>query len=253
MLKKVCKIFNAGLTVRQEQRDDGQSDTIITGRAIVFDEYQKARDSWGDNFYERISSSVQTTNFSGIHLLYNHNYDTVLGREGKNVTIQMTNRGLDFEWVVPKTSKAQEIATLVRQGVIDGCSFGFYIEDQTWEERNDTLYRTIEKIELLEITITPIPFYTSTYVRTDENLRINDVKKEVKQSDEKETSSKASSEKASSKKGDTEKVIIESEFRAILLSVRKKRALELLAIRFKDTDTDIEDVYKNLLTKEETE
>lgn len=165
------------LTMTTEKRSDGSNESVIKGRAIVFDEFQEARDYWGDTFYEQISSSVRNNlKTKDIFLLYNHNYDNVIGRESVNVDITVSENGLDFEWRVPSTQMAQDVAQMVRSGMVQGCSFGFIINDQKWEERDGDYFRTISDIELHEITITPIPFYKSTYVRSDVKLRDEQLK-----------------------------------------------------------------------------
>lgn len=162
------------LTLKTEQRSDGSSESVIQGRAIVFDEFQEARDYWGDVFFEQISSSVRNNlETKDIFLLFNHDYANVIGRESVNVDITVSESGLDFEWRVPNTTLAQDVANMVRSGMVDGCSFGFIINDQKWEERDGDYFRTITDIELHEITITPIPFYKSTYVRSD--IKIGDL------------------------------------------------------------------------------
>ncbi|MGL4521439.1 MAG: HK97 family phage prohead protease [Bacilli bacterium] len=230
---KKYNIFSRGLKVNDSKRDGSDDAIVITGRAIVFDEYQRAIDYWGDVFYERINSkirnSVETEN---IHLLYNHDYGTVLGRSGVNVDIELNGDGLDFSWTVPNTEKAREIATLVRAGIIDGCSFGFYITDENWEEKDGTMFRTINAIDLREITITPIPFYESTYVReSDRNAlpRVRDLKPE---------------ETPIEPEPDIEPVDeLDPELRDALQTVTPKFALELLSLRFGE-DADVHALYE---------
>ncbi len=229
------KYFAPGQTLKVDvsKRDDGADDFIITGRAIVFDEYQEAQDWYGDTFYERISSRALTLeNTRDIHLLFNHDYNEVLGREGRNVTVELTSNGLDFEWRVPATDRAREIATLVRQGIIDGCSFGFYIKDETWSKVDETYYRTIDALDLLEITITPIPFYKSTFVRNNADLPKT---REIEIADQPEEDNNNAPDE------------IEPEFRVILQKVSEQRAYELLALRYPEkAREELKEVYTNL-------
>lgn len=228
-------IFSRGLKVNDTKRDGSEEAIIITGRAIVFDEYQRAVDYWGDVFYERINSAIRNSvDTENIHLLYNHDYASVLGRSGVNVDIEMTGDGLDFSWTVPNTEKAREIATLVRAGIIDGCSFGFYITDEDWEERDGIMFRTINTIDLREITITPIPFYESTYVRESDRSalpRVRDMK----------------THEAEAPVIEPVEDELEPELREAVQTVGRKFALELLTLRFGET-ADVDTMYNNYMT-----
>jgi hypothetical protein len=56
----------------------------------------------------------------------------------------------------------------IERGDVDGCSFGFITQNDTWEELGDgTVVRTLLDIDLDEISITPFPAYPATSV----NLR----------------------------------------------------------------------------------
>lgn len=160
-----------------EQRSDGKSETIIKGRAIVFDEFQEATDWSGEVFYEQISSDIRSSMVTkDIFLLHNHDYNQLLGREGRNVTVSVSEKGLDFEWTVPTTSLATDVVSLIRSGCIEGCSFGFYINEDSWEQRDGMYFRTISEIELHEITITPIPFYKSTSVNERSDIKLKELR-----------------------------------------------------------------------------
>jgi uncharacterized protein len=148
-----------------ETRSQADTDPKITGRAAVYGEFQLLIDMWGDHFYERIQKGALTETLAGDHDIFalkNHNWNEILGRTGTNLTLSDQENGLYFELVPNHSTLGRDILEDVRSGLIQGCSIGFRIVDQEWEERKGEWFRTITGLELREITLTPIPAYTST-------------------------------------------------------------------------------------------
>lgn len=148
-----------------EERAKGDGGNKITGFAAVYDEFTEIRDLWGDTFHERIVKGAFKDTLSDGHdifALHNHNWNKVIGRTGANLVLEDRENGLYFDLVPNQTSLGRDMLEDVRSGLIKGCSFGFRIVDQDWEERDGTWFRTINKAELSEITLTPIPAYSQT-------------------------------------------------------------------------------------------
>jgi uncharacterized protein len=148
-----------------ETRSQADTDPKITGRAAVYGEFQLLMDMWGDHFYERIQQGALTETLAGDHDIFalkNHNWNEILGRTGTNLTLSDQENGLYFELVPNQSTLGRDILEDVRSGLIQGCSIGFRIVDQEWEEQKGAWFRTITELELREITLTPIPAYTST-------------------------------------------------------------------------------------------
>ena len=82
------------------------------------------------------------------------------------MSLRTDDTGLYFEIDLPNTTKGNDIAELVRTGIVGGCSFGFTIADQDLDFQRDGLpLHTITQIgKLFEITFTPIPAYPTTEV-----------------------------------------------------------------------------------------
>ena len=99
--------------------------------------------------------------------LFNHDWDKPLGKVGKNLTLSQDERGLKFDLELPNTSYANDLIENVRSGIVEGCSFGFTIADDSWTRSEDggLPSRVIERVgELFEITLTHIPAYPTTEV-----------------------------------------------------------------------------------------
>jgi HK97 family phage prohead protease len=148
-----------------ETRAQGDAGTKITGLAAVYDEFTPLTDWWGDTFYERIEKGALKDTLADGHDIFalkNHNWNDVLGRTGANLVLENRDDGLYFELTPNNSTLGRDMLEDVRSGLIKGCSIGFRIVDQYWEERDGDWFRTITKLELREITLTPIPAYTST-------------------------------------------------------------------------------------------
>lgn len=148
-----------------EIRKDGSSGNQIFGRAAVYNEFVQLKDWWGDIFYERIDSKALDDTLADNHeilALRHHNVDAILGRTGVNLKLDSREDGLHFELQPNNSTAGKDILEDVRSGLIKGCSIGFRIIEQEWEERDGEWFRTIYKLDLIEISLTPIPAYTAT-------------------------------------------------------------------------------------------
>jgi uncharacterized protein len=137
---------------------------IISGYAAVFN----SKTSIGDFFEEVIAPGAfaRTISENGdIRALFNHNWDHVLGRT-KNGTLKVEEdtRGLKFEVELPNTSMARDLAESLRRGDINQCSFGFYATNDTWDYSVEPAVRTLNEVELYEISVVSIPAYEDTEV-----------------------------------------------------------------------------------------
>jgi len=148
-----------------ETRSEGENTNKVIGYAAVYDEFTKITDRWGDSFHEKISRDAAKTSLEDGHEVFalkNHNWDMVLGRTGANLILKNDDKGIYFELTPNNSTLANDLKEDVRSGIIKQCSIGFRILDQEWEEKEGEYFRIIKEIELFEITLTPIPAYTST-------------------------------------------------------------------------------------------
>jgi hypothetical protein len=103
--------------------------------------------------------------------LYNHDWSCLMGSTADNMTLEKKTDGLYFEFTPKGFEFDRRIVEFVKSGTIDGCSIGFRIARGAdgipmvrWDYKDEVWYRVIEKIDLYEITFTPIPAYESTNV-----------------------------------------------------------------------------------------
>ena|SRR5699024_485975 len=145
--------------------------------------------SVGD-FHEQINerafdNSLKSNN--NIFILYNHSWDHILGStRNESLKLYKDNDGLRFKFT-PKadTSYLRDIKELVKNNEISGMSFGFRVNEDTWktdEEGRDV--RTVLDVDLMEVTITPIPFYSSSEVSLRSYEAFKEEQRKAKQTED---------------------------------------------------------------------
>lgn len=153
---------STGLNLRYVNSDDEDKRTL-SGYAIKFGDVTTI----GDQFRERVdSTALEGVDMSNTFALFNHDWNTPLGRAGRNMNLTIDEEGLRVDIELPKTTAAQDLTELVKNDIVSGMSFGFTIADDTWTRNHEELpLRTIEQIErLFEVTFTPVPAYPTTEV-----------------------------------------------------------------------------------------
>jgi uncharacterized protein len=171
--KKETRIVD--ITNLQTRDGTGNEPVVISGYAAVFN----SKTSIGDFFEEVIAPGAfaRTISENGdIRALFNHNWDHVLGRT-KNGTLKVEedNRGLKFKVELPNTSLARDLAESLRRGDINQCSFGFFATNDTWDYAVEPAVRTLNEVELYEISVVSIPAYEDTEV----SLRSKEIDEQV--------------------------------------------------------------------------
>lgn len=101
-----------------------------------------------------------------IHALWNHSYATTIGRNlSGSLTLKEDEVGLYFELIPANTSAGRDVLELVRRGDVSGCSFGAIAVKDDWTPQGDGTYlHDVYELDLLEVTVTPIPAYPQTEV-----------------------------------------------------------------------------------------
>jgi uncharacterized protein len=176
--KKETRIVD--ITNLQTRDGTGNEPVVISGYAAVFN----SKTSIGDFFEEVIAPGAfaRTISENGdIRALFNHNWDHVLGRT-KNGTLKVEedNRGLKFEVELPNTSLAKDLAESLRRGDINQCSFGFYATNEAWDYAVEPAVRTLNEVELYEISVVSIPAYEYTEVALRSKEIDGQVEKRIK-------------------------------------------------------------------------
>ncbi len=101
-----------------------------------------------------------------IELRFNH--DKIIGDTTKNLELYEDNIGLYARAIISDT----QVIEKAQRGELRGWSFGFIAEGETWDKEGELDRRTLEDIDLKEVSIldkTPAYFGTSVEVRGEES------------------------------------------------------------------------------------
>lgn len=137
---------------------------LLSGYAIVFNS-----PSENMGFIETVGShALDDVDLSNVFALYNHDFNNVLGKTGKNLTLNVDEKGLSFSLELLPSD--EHIFELVKDGIINKMSFGFIVDKDNWQ---DETHRTILKIkELQEISLVPLPAYEGTDITAKRSLEM---------------------------------------------------------------------------------
>lgn len=156
------EIEKRGGTLGVETRADNGKRTL-TGYAAVFNSDAVIHDF----FVERIAPGA----FAGavanadVRALVDHNMGRVIGRtKSGTLRLREDERGLLAEIDVPNTTDGNDLWELVERGDISGMSFGFRATKQEWDETGDMPVRTIQDLELFEVSAVAFPAYDDTTI-----------------------------------------------------------------------------------------
>lgn len=137
---------------------------LLSGYAIIFNS-----PSENMGFIEAVDSkALDDVDLSSVFALYNHDFNNVLGKTGKNLSLNVDEKGLSFDLELLPSD--EHIFELVKDGIINKMSFGFIVDKDDWQ---DSTHRTILKIkELQEISLVPMPAYTGTDITAKRSLEM---------------------------------------------------------------------------------
>lgn len=148
-----------------ELRAEGRT---ITGYAAKFNTLS------GDlgGFFEQIApGAFDLANSHSVILNYDHDDQSILGRtESGTLKLTQDDIGLLFECELPAKSPKVDVdglIELISRGDLRGCSFAFTVADDgdEWSTTDDgQRLRTLTKVVLYDVCVTPCPAYLDTEV-----------------------------------------------------------------------------------------
>lgn len=117
---------------------------------------------WGGLFHEEISTSVtvRMRDAQSLPMMWRH--DEVIGSWSKDITYSPA--GLEMSGRVSDTTLGRDVLTLLRDGASTGASIGFRVLASHQETRDSVTVDVIDEMELLEVSLTPIPAYAGAAV-----------------------------------------------------------------------------------------
>jgi HK97 family phage prohead protease len=104
-----------------------------------------------------------------VRALFNHDSNIVLGRtKSGTLTLREDDKGLFYDVNPPNTQAANDVRELIQRGDVSGSSFGFTVEDETWDDsevkRGKLPLRIIRKASLFDVSPVTFPAYEATSV-----------------------------------------------------------------------------------------
>ena len=103
-----------------------------------------------------------------IRCLIEHSDQRLLART-KNGSLRFDDQadGLHFEFDAPETTEGEDILTMTRTGLVNGCSFGMIVMQENYAYEDGEEVRTIIEARLLEVSLVlSMPAYPETVVYT---------------------------------------------------------------------------------------
>jgi hypothetical protein len=151
------------INVDMEVRSSEDGKTIVEGYAARFNE----ETTIGGRFAERIAPhAFDDADMSQTVALFNHDYNMPLARMGQGLELEVDENGLKYRFELGEQTYAKDLAINIREGIVATSSFGFTIEDDSWEKRDDGLnLRTINSVNVLyDVSPTTQGAYDTTEV-----------------------------------------------------------------------------------------
>lgn len=165
-MDKEIRMFN--FEVRAEDTDRGHT---ITGRPIVFGQMTDL--GWYDEVIER--GALDETDLKDVRLLVNHNVDMIPLARSRNNTENSTMRlmpdenglGIRADLDTENNADAKSLFSAVSRGDIDGMSFMFTVEKDSWDDPDsDHPTRHILSIRrVFEVSAVNFPAYSRTSIQ----------------------------------------------------------------------------------------
>ncbi len=151
-------------SIRAMTDGEGEKKLELSGYFAVFND---PTELW-DGVYEQIApEAFNKTLDADIRALYDHDTAKVLGRT-KNGTLSLKTDKHGLYGTItlnPDDTDAVNLYRRVERGDIDQCSFGFYINEETSEKRDDgTDLLTVNDVTLLEVSVVTFPAYANTSI-----------------------------------------------------------------------------------------
>ena len=144
----------------------------IVGYAAVFDSL--SLDLGG--FVEKIAPGAFTETLKrsdDVVALFDHEIAKLLGRSTSGtLRLSEDSKGLKVTIAPPDTATGREVVELLGRGDLSKMSFSFRTVGDSWETRGELPVRTLERVNLVDISVVVFPAYPSTSVGLRSGLQL---------------------------------------------------------------------------------
>ena len=136
----------------------------IKGYAAVFDKRSEDLGGW----FETIAPGAfgeSLKNGADVRALVEHDSRGLLGRNtAGTLKLKEDKTGLSVEIDAPDTTAGRDVVESIKRGDLSGMSFGFSTIDDHWETQDGEELRTLEAVELFDVSVVAYPAYPDTSV-----------------------------------------------------------------------------------------
>lgn len=154
--KRFYKTFNP------EIRKVGDEEKMhIEGKAVAFN----SPETYGGETEVISEHALDNADMSDVVLRYNHNDTNYTLARTRNHSLELEVRedGLYFSAELIPTTTNKDAYLMVKEGLLDKCSFAFTIDEDEYDKKQHL--RTITKIgKLYDVALVDFPFYNDTMV-----------------------------------------------------------------------------------------
>ncbi|PPA71914.1 HK97 family phage prohead protease [Jeotgalibacillus proteolyticus] len=161
MNERQMRSFEVDLTTRAEPE---HGEMIIEG---YFALYNSETELWPGAYEEIAPGAFDGITANDVRALINHDTGKVLARTASNTLIlRVDDRGLWGQIRINENdSEAVNLYQRVKRGDVDQCSFGFLVEEESSDYRDDgTVKWTLVKVDVVEVSVVTFPAYADTAV-----------------------------------------------------------------------------------------
>lgn len=121
------------------------------------------------NCFEEVRKGAATNSLKNndIRCLFNHDSGAVLGRtSNKTLELREDEKGVYGKVEINRDDpQAMSFYAKIKRGDVDGCSFGFYIDEESHEVRDDGTDKFyLEKVDVFEVSPVTFPAYPQTEI-----------------------------------------------------------------------------------------
>lgn len=164
------------IKTRELKVNDLQIRELEDGRRVIEGMIPYNQRSEWMGFYEYITPTAFNKTIADgadVRALWNHDTTKLLGRvKNGSLRLRSDEMGLHIECDLPRTSYAEDVYNLIREGYNNGLSFGFTTIQDRWETKEED-GRVVDVCYLLEVRLYEVSFCVSfpAYEGTDSEAR----------------------------------------------------------------------------------
>ena len=162
------RLLNTTIEIRKEENEDKM---ILEGKAVTFE----SPETYDVETEVIDKGALNECDMSDVVLRYNHNDNqyTLARTRNKSLKLDLREDGLYFTAELIPTTTNKDAYLMVKEGLVDKCSFAFTIKDYSYDEKTRTL-RILAIDRLFDVAIVDFPFYSDTSVEVKRSLDTRD-------------------------------------------------------------------------------